>query len=219
MNILDKEILLALLGSQPSMYGLEKSLEGRNYATVYRHIKKMQKNGLLNTSKVARKNGKQDMRGTEKPELTLKGLATLIIDGELQKKELIIAAKKVLQTEYSDVPEDFIQDTNINEIFANTLLKMRHKINLKYFDEDYFNEVFNLSFAETLFDELKKHDFQKETKHKAKAQKLKKKYVTSKQIETLKNLRKQFINERNKLTHYMKIIGAFLKALNISGVE
>jgi len=219
MNTLDKEIMMALLGSQPSMYGLEKSLQGRNYPTVRRHIKKMQKNGLLSTTEVARKNGKQDMRGTKKPELTVKGLATLIIDGELKKEELIIAGKKVLQTEYSDLSEDFVQDTNVNEIFANTLLKMRHKINLPYFDEDYFNEVFNLSFAETLFDEVKKHDFQKETKHRAKAQKLKKKYVTSKQIEGLKNLRKQFINERSKLNYYVKFIGLFLKYFDKSGVK
>jgi hypothetical protein len=219
MNTLDKEIMMALLGSQPSMYGLEKSLQGRNYPTVRRHIKKMQKNGLLSTTSVARKNGKQDMRGTEKPELTMKGLATLIVDGDLEKKELIIAGKKVLQTEYSDLSEDFVQDTNVNEIFANTLLKMRHKINLKYFDEDYFNEVFNFSFAETLFNELNKHDFQKETKHRAKAQKLKKKYVTPKQIKALRNLRTQFINERNRLDHYVKFIGAFLKYFDKSGVK
>jgi DNA-binding PadR family transcriptional regulator len=219
MNTLDKEIMMVLLGPQPSMYGVEKSLGGTNYATVYRHIKKMQKNGLLSTTEVARKNGKQDMRGTKKPELTTKGLATLIVDGDLEKKELIIAGKKVLQTEYSDLSEDFVQDTNVNEIFANTLLKMRHKINLKYFDEDYFNEVFNISFAETLFDELKKHDFQKETKHRAKAKKLKKKYVTSKQVEGLRNLRTQFINERNRLDHYVKFIGVFLKNFDKSEVE
>jgi DNA-binding PadR family transcriptional regulator len=86
MNRLDKEIMMALLGSQPSMYGLEKSLEGTNYATVYRHIKRLQKNGLLSTTKVPRKNGKLDKRGTEKPELTTKALATLIIDGDLKKK-------------------------------------------------------------------------------------------------------------------------------------
>ena len=46
MDGIREEILLGLLGSQQSMYSLEKSLTGTNYATVYRHIKKMQKDGL-----------------------------------------------------------------------------------------------------------------------------------------------------------------------------
>ena len=211
MNRLEKNIMLALLGSQQSMYGLEKSLEDTNYATVYRHIKRMQKSGLLSTTKVPRKNGKLDKRGTEKPELTTKGLATLIIDGDLKKEDLTKVMNKTLAKDYSDLPATFIARTNVDEIFPNTILKMRPKINLKYFDEKYFNETFNIALAESLFDALKKHDFKKDTAMRAKAKTLRKKYVTSAQMETLRKLKQQFIREKNKFIHYEKIANAFLK--------
>jgi len=211
MNRLDRDIMIALLGSQQSMYGLEKSLEDTNYATVYRHIKRMQKNGLLSTTKVPRKNGKLDKRGTEKPELTTKGLATLIIEGDLEKEDLTKVMNKTLAKDYSDLSPTFIARTNVDEIFPNTILRMRPKINLKYFDEKYFNETFNISLAEALFDALKKHDFEKDTIIRAKAEKLRKKYVTSAQMEILRKLKQQFIREKNKFIHYEKIATAFLK--------
>jgi DNA-binding PadR family transcriptional regulator len=212
MNRIDRDIMLALLGSQQSMYGLEKSLEDTNYATVYRHIKRMQKNGLLSTTKVPRKNGKLDKRGTEKPELTTKGLATLIIDGDLKKEDLTKVMNKTLNKDYSDVPATFIAKTNVNEIFPNTILRMRPKINLKYFDEEYFNETFNIALAESLFDALKKHDSKKNTILRNNAKKLRKKYVTSAQMELLRKLKQQFIREKNKFIHYEKIANGFLKS-------
>ena len=211
MNRLDRDIMLALLGSQQSMYGLEKSLEDTNYATVYRHIKSMQKIGLLSTTKVPRKNGKLDKRGTEKPELTTKGLATLIIDGDLKKEDLIKVMNKTLDKDYSDLPATFIAKTNVDEIFPNTILRMRPKINLKYFDEEYFNETFNIALAESLFDALRKHDFKKDTIMRNKAKRLRKKYVTSTEMEILRKLKQQFIREKNKFIHYEKIANAFLK--------
>jgi DNA-binding PadR family transcriptional regulator len=214
MNRLDKNIMIALLGSQQSMYGLEKSLEDTNYATVYRHIKRMQKNGLLSTTKVPRKNGKLDKRGTEKPELSTKGLATLIIDGNLEKEDLTKVMNKTLERDYSDLPAKFLARTNVDEIFPNTILKMRHKINLKFFDETYFNETFNISFAEALFDALKKHDFTKDTALRAKARKLRKKYVTSTEMENIRKLKQQFIREKNKFNHYAEILEEFLKVFD-----
>jgi hypothetical protein len=212
MNRLDKEIMLALLGSQQSVYRLEKSLEATNYATVYRHIKRMQRNGLLSITKVARKNGKLDKRGTEKPELTTKGLATLIIDGDLQKEELIKVMEKTLETDYSDLPATFLATTNVDQIFANTLLKIRHKVNLKFFDEAYFNETFDVCFAESLIEELKRHDFKKDHAIKVKAERLRKKYVTSIQMEKVRKLKHHFIHEKNKFNHYAEILEEFLKA-------
>ena len=212
MNRLDRDIMLALLGSQQSMYGLEKSLEDTNYATVYRHIKSMQKIGLLSTTKVPRKNGKLDKRGTEKPELTTKGLATLIVDGDLKKEDLTKVMNKTLDKDYSDLPATFIAKTNVDEIFPNTILRMRPKINLKYFDEKYFNETFNISLAESLFDALKKHDSKKNTTLRKNAKKLRKKYVTSAQMELLRKLKQQFIREKNKFIHYEKIANGFLKS-------
>jgi hypothetical protein len=119
--------------------------------------------------------------------------------------------EKTLKTDYSDLPASFLANTNVDEIFANTLLKMRHKINLKFFDEAYFNETFNISFAESLFDVLKKHDFQKDTVMRAKAKKLKKKYVTFTEMENIKKLRQQLLHEKNKFNHYAEILDAFVK--------
>ena len=119
MNRIDKQILLGLLGTQQSMYSLEKSLNGSNYATVYRHIKKMQKEGLLKPKTGARKNGLQDARGTSNPELTAKGLATLIIDGDLQKDELIKVMEKELDKSYKDLPPSFLPETKMDEYFCS----------------------------------------------------------------------------------------------------
>jgi hypothetical protein len=210
--------MMALLGSQQSMYGLEQSLKENgiksNYATVYRHIKSMQRSGLLNATKVKRKNGKQDNRGTEKPELAPKGFATLIIDGDLEKEELIRAMERELNKNYGDLPLSFLPETKVDEIFVDTLFKMRYKINLKFFDEDYFNRIFNLSFAESLLEQIKKHDFQKESELKAKAPALKKKYVDPAQVEELKKLRQQFIVERDDCNRYVKILNQFLETLS-----
>jgi DNA-binding PadR family transcriptional regulator len=213
MNRIDKEILTALLSSQQSMYGLEKSLEGTNYATVYRHIKKMQKEGLLKASRTPRKNGKQDERRTQKPELTTKGLATLIIEGDLQEKALLSEARKALKADYSDLPSSFLTETGIDEIFAKTILGIRPKINLQFFDEQYFNQVFNTSLAESVLEQIRKTNLQKDSPAKESAHKLKHKYVNPQQIENFKNLRKLFYHEKTRFDRYVHIIDALLKVL------
>ena len=57
MDELDKEILIALLGSQPSIYQFAKLLK-RDYRTVGRHILKMVDGGLITTDKGYKKDGK-----------------------------------------------------------------------------------------------------------------------------------------------------------------
>jgi hypothetical protein len=213
MNSLDKRILLALLSSHQSMYSLEKSLEGTNYASVFRHVKKMQKEGLLSASKTTRKNGKHDERGTEKPTLTAKGLATLIIDGDLQKADLVNVMEKELAKNYGDLPATFLFETQVDEIFVETLMKIRHKINLKFFDEVYFNKMFHISFIESLFEKMKKIDFKKNTPMKAKAPELSKKYISHSQIEALKKLREEFCEEKDRYSGYATVIERFLKAM------
>jgi hypothetical protein len=118
---------------------------------------------------------------------------------------------KTLDKDYSDLPATFIVKTHVDEIFPNTILRMRPKINLKYFDEEYFNETFNIALAESLFDALRKHDFKKDTIMRNKAKRLRKKYVTSAEMEILRKLKQQFIREKNKFIHYEKIANAFLK--------
>jgi hypothetical protein len=214
MNRIDKEILISLLSSKKSMYSIEKSLNGTNYPTVYRHIKKMQKEGLLKSQCGTRKNGQQDARGTAKPELTAKGLAILIIDGDLQKDELIKVMEKELSKGYEDLPSSFLSETHIDVIFADTLLRMRHKINTKFFDENYFNRIFNISFAEALLEQIKKQSTQKESVLKAKATKLKEKYVGKPQVEMLRKLRQQFIAERDNASSYVKILNRFIEEMD-----
>jgi hypothetical protein len=213
MDWLDREIMLGLLGSQRSIYTLEKSLKGSNYATVLRRIKRMEKHGLLKTVKVRRKDGRPDKRGTEKPELTAKGEATLIVEGDLQKEELVSVGRKVLEEGYGDFPANLLQGINVGEVFASTLLKMRHKINVKFFDETYFNRTFNISFAESLFDAMKNFDFGKLTEMRAQAEKLRKKYVGETVVETLSMLRQQLLEERDELNHYIEFITPFLKVV------
>jgi DNA-binding PadR family transcriptional regulator len=146
VNRLDKEIMLSLLTTQQSIYGLVKNLKNTNYATVWRHIKKLQKEGLLTTSKASRKNGKSDKRRTEIPSLTIKGIATLLIKGDLQKDEIRLAVKKILEKDFSNMPLPF--KPYIDEIFTRAFIQMKPKVNLEFFDEEYFKELFATSFAE-----------------------------------------------------------------------
>lgn len=159
MNRLDREILKAVLTEEPSMYGIEKTIrkikKKPNYATVWRHIKKMQKNGLLTTIKASRKNGKLDKRQTEKQILTSKGLATLVIEGDLQKEDLTIIGMRIFQKQFKKLQisaEPFMTD-----IFSDALLKMKPKVNLKYFDENWFREIYRISILESAKEAIKKH--------------------------------------------------------------
>lgn len=166
MKRLDRDIMIALLSPQQSIYGLEmevkKSNPKSNYATVWRHIKRMQKNGLINTTKAPRKNGKLDKRKTEIPTLTSKGLATLLIEGDLQKKELFSVGRRIFLKTYKKLPisaEPFFTD-----IFADSLLEIKPKVNLKSFDENWFREVSVIAFNKAAIKAVKKYQdkFEKE---------------------------------------------------------
>ena len=88
MDTLDKEILVALLGSQPSIYALKESLKTTNYPTVLRHTTKMQEEGLIITNEAHRKDGKPDKRNTKILNLSPKGYAKLLVEGDLNEGEL-----------------------------------------------------------------------------------------------------------------------------------
>jgi len=166
MNRLDRDIMMALLFPQQSIYRLEMEVRKHNpksnYATVWRHIKRMQKNGLLNTTKAPRKNGKPDKRRTEIPTLTSKGLATLLIEGDLQRKELFSVGRRIFLKTYKKLPisaEPFFTD-----IFADSLLEIKPKVNLKFFDENWFREVSAITFNKVATKAVKKYQakFEKE---------------------------------------------------------
>jgi hypothetical protein len=150
MNRLDQEILKAILIDQKSKYGLEAYLKKTgvksNYTTVWRHINKMKKDGFLTIIK------QLDKRRTEKPILTLKGMATLIIEGNLQKKELRSAIQKILQNKFSHIPDIFWRMIPI-EAITDIVLKIKPKVNLKYFDEEYFLKTLVTDLFEMFNDE------------------------------------------------------------------
>jgi hypothetical protein len=185
MNRLDKEIMLTLLTPQQSMYGLVKNLKDSNYATAWRHIKKLQNKGLLTTSKASRKNGKPDKRRTETLSLTIKGIATILIEGDLQKEEITLAIGKLLENDFSDMPLQL--KPIMNEIFTSAFLQMKPKINLEYFDEEYFKELLATSFAESFVEIAPKKnvkmDVKKAEKYYADLKKTAQKYGWNQELE------------------------------------
>ena len=164
MDRLDKEILKAVLFGDKSMYGLEKYLKENgvksNYATVWRHIKRMQKENLLSITKSRRKNGRYDRRRTERPVFTSKGLATLLINGDLQKEELKHLGLKLLEKEeLKDLPKPLLRILPVEDVFDSIVSKIRPRVNLEFFDEKYFDELFWTSFIEVAIEELPKIKF------------------------------------------------------------
>lgn len=162
MDRLDKEILKAILTEEQSIYEIRENIKGSNYATVWRHIKKMRKEGLLTFSDAQRKNGKPDKRKTMLPKLTNKGIATLLIDGDLQKEELFRIGRRVFLKTYKKIPisaEPFFTD-----IFSDSLLELKPKVNLKYFDEEWFLEISRDAWRKSAVKAVKKYQakFEKE---------------------------------------------------------
>jgi DNA-binding PadR family transcriptional regulator len=167
MNTLDREIMKAILIEEQSMYGIEQYLKKNgmksNYATVWRHIKRMQKENILTVTKPPRKNGKLDKRKTEIPTLTPKGLATLMIEGDLQREELFSVGRKSFEKYFTkklpNSAEPFMTD-----VFSDALLEMKPKVNLKFFDENWFREIYWISILESGKKAIKKYKekFEKE---------------------------------------------------------
>jgi len=159
MDRLDREIMKTILAEEQSIYSVNKVLkkegEKSNYATVWRHIKKMQEGSLLTFVEARRKNGKADQRKTEMLKLTNKGIATLLIDGDLQEKELFSVGRKIFLKTYKKVP--LSAEPFFTEVFADSLLELKPKVNLKFFDENWFREVSNITFNKTAKKAIKKY--------------------------------------------------------------
>jgi len=170
MNRLEREILKALLiNEKSSIYGLQKYLKESgiksNYTTVWRYIKRMQKEGLLITTQDLRKNGSSDRRETEILDLSPKGLATALIEGDFQEKELRIAGIKIFQTEkqkFSNILPSI--EPFMTDIFSDSILELKPKVNLKFFDEEWFREIFRASILKACEKAMKKYHakFEKE---------------------------------------------------------
>lgn len=162
MNRIDVEIMKTLLTPEKSIYKLQESLketlkeENTNYATVWRHIKKMKNDGFIDTIKGSKKNGSEDKRNTEIVTLRPKGIATLLIEGNLQDKDLRLACLKILQKDFGTIPPEFLRMIKIEDVFSEAILRIRPKVNLKFFDENYFVQIFVISFLQTMNEMLPK---------------------------------------------------------------
>ena len=82
--------------------------------------------------------------------LTDKGLATLLLEGDLEEEDLLRAGQRVLEIDEKKFkfPMEGWFKRYIREAFKETLLAVRHKINLKYFDEKWFLKIFLETFFE-----------------------------------------------------------------------
>jgi hypothetical protein len=158
---IDSEILRALLISpQQSVYNIQKNLkktvQESNYATVWRHVKKLNQQGLviIEHDKL-RKDGKLDKRNPKKAGISPKGLATLIIEEDLTEDELRLLSLKILQEGFgSTVPPEFWEIIHLEDLLATVLVKIKPKVNLRYFDQTYFMEIFSTSLFESMFEAL-----------------------------------------------------------------
>ena len=84
MNRLDQEILHAILLEDMSIYRLQKKINFP-YPTVWRHIKKLQKDLCVDVCEVKTKKGKIDQRNTQMVSLTFKGLVMFMFEGDVGK--------------------------------------------------------------------------------------------------------------------------------------
>jgi Fe2+ or Zn2+ uptake regulation protein len=149
------EILKVLLIEQTvSIYGLMKPLKENgvesNYATIWRYVKKMLEDKLLTVSKIKRKDEKPDKRKTQILSITNKGVATFLIRGNPTKEELLKIGSKSWQQllENTPIKYRFLQEGFLSESFANALLEIKPKVNLEFFDENWFFKVWSEASVE-----------------------------------------------------------------------
>ena len=156
-----------ILAEEQSAYSvneqLKKTAEKSNYATVWRHIKKMKEKNLINIAEALRKNGKIDNRNTEILSLTNNGLATLLIEGDIQEEELNLIGQQIIQGHVGKTLLSLLTPV-LTKIFSNALLKIKPRVNLKFFDDNYFNELFVTSFVETMIELLPETNLKLEEK-------------------------------------------------------
>ena len=154
------EILKTLLVlPQSSIYKLNKSIKDSTFSTVRRNIYKLKNDGLI-------KIGEPEKRKAMSIILTLKGLATVLIDGNLTKEELIIADRITLKKNNPKLSQEIfsIIEPYFSDISCDTLLELKPKVNLKYFDEKYFRKIYLDSTFKAIENAIEKYHikFEKE---------------------------------------------------------
>ena len=141
---IQRKILLALLnGSKESKYRLQKETS-LSYPTLLTYIDDLVNEGYIETGRGTRKNGKPDRRGTTSLKITTKGLAWLILKGELEDEELALAIEKATTNRHPILIPSFwinIIGESPKIIFENIIRRLRPRVNFEFFDEKYFSAV------------------------------------------------------------------------------
>lgn len=154
---LDLEILKTLITNpSKSLYEVNKTIKERLettkevYPTLLRHIKKLEKQGLITI--------KRDDRDRRRPMiigLTLKGLFTVILKANLKNAELMNAVMLLSQKhKFKSIQKSPLLQIIGVEAFSKAIEKMRPRINLHYFDEKYARDLFFQTWGDVMFEEL-----------------------------------------------------------------
>jgi len=212
MDILDREILKALLSPYSSIYELNKFLQENQkvknpYSTINRHVKKMQKEGLISGEPIKRKDGEVDKRGSERLRLTEKGLAFLILKVGLTEMELISASDRLLESQHLKAFIEDLLGQNKYQILQKIFERIKPKVNLDFFDKEYFGSILLRSLIESadeMYPKYKERILSKEKEVKKMMRQLQKKAAPY-DIE-LRNLMSRLEKERDSLNHVINII-------------
>lgn len=192
MNMLEIQILKTLLAKESltkkglSIYELNKTLREAkvktNYTTVWRHLKRMLKEKLIEIAE----------KGKRKAQLltiTDKGIATYLLKGNPSKEELLQIGLEFHREFINKLKgkEAFLVKDILKEVFANSLLKIKPKVNLEFFDNKWFREVWVDATLESLNEAVKKYktEFEKAEIWESKEERIK-------EVEDLINLLEEF---------------------------
>lgn len=157
----DVEVLKALLTeTSRSVYGLKKELGEKlgngnvNYATLLRHINKLVNRGFVIEERGERKNGRPDRRETRKLLLGFKGLVYLILKENASEREArAITQRFFTDPTYKNVRVDYPAILSIGtSSIQKTFERMRARVNLEHYDEDYVRTLFWNILVENLLD-------------------------------------------------------------------
>jgi hypothetical protein len=159
MDELDREVMIALLQPQSSRYKLWKNMLDRKfpYKTMSERIRKLQEDKLLEVERAKKKNGKLDNRKTQRLTLTDRGLATLILKENVDDKELRLASQRIF-LRMSRRLQSLMDNSGLSgeSILRSVFDRMKPKINLDCFNQEYFEDTFLISMAEYLHETHKK---------------------------------------------------------------
>lgn len=161
LDIIDLNILKLLLNNYNSKYSLWKEYQKIDpkiiHAKISRRINKMKNYNLISLEEGLKKGGVKDKRGTERISLKEYGIANIIIKCEkLTDREMDLILEKAYQNEpykvdYFSLYIDESTKTLINYIMD--FLKIR--INLEYFNLDYFKNQLKLALIVSYTDFIK----------------------------------------------------------------